>query len=216
VGWWQGSTPTHGAAASTEVVIPDSLSEAVAPIPDPQVSGVAPEPASEVPSTGSPEPYDGEIFGIGDSVLAGAAPCLAARGVEVDVQQSRRASQAIGILMEKQEWLPPRVIVHLGTNGGASPAELDAIMEVLGPERIVMWATIQLPDDPSRYTYERATNEAIADLANRYDNVLIFDWEAMSQQHPDWLYLEGIHMTPEGCRGYASLVEPLLRTVGPT
>lgn len=74
-----------------------------------------------------------------------------------------------------------------------------------------LFSTIQLPDDLDRYTYERATNDAIAALADRYDNVRIFDWEAVWALHPEWIYAEGIHMTPEGCRGYADLVEPQIR-----
>ena len=117
----------------------------------------------------------------------------------------------MAILDAKSDRLPPRMIVHLGANGGATSEELNSIMAILGPDRIVLWSTIQLPDDPTRYTYERATNEAIAALADRYPNVRIFDWEAMSRLHPDWIYAEGIHMTPEGCRGYANLVEPQIR-----
>jgi hypothetical protein len=217
MGWWQGPLPTHGATASTEVVTPDSPPEAVAPTSDADVSGFALEPATGQPAADGPTyaPYDGEIFGIGDSVLAGAAPCLTARGIDVDVQQSRRISQAVGLLEARADQLPERIIVHLGTNGGVTSVELDAIMEILGPDRLVLWSTIQLPDDPSRYTYERRTNDAIADLVNRYDNVLIFDWEAKSHQHPTWLYAEGIHMTPEGCKGYASLVEPQIRSGNP-
>lgn len=104
-----------------------------------------------------------------------------------------------------------RVIVHLGTNGGAARSDIDAVMQVLGPDRIVMWSTIQLPDDPTRYTYERKTNDEIAAIPARYANARVFDWQSLSIQHPDWLYAEGIHMTPEGCKGYASLVEPQIR-----
>lgn len=129
----------------------------------------------------------------------------------MDAKQSRGIGDAIGILERKREWLPQRVIVHLGTNGGASDTELDSVMSIFGPDHIVMWSTIQLPDDPTRYTYERATNDAIAALPDRYDNVRIFDWESISMLHPDWLYAEGIHMTPDGCRGYANLVEPQIR-----
>ena len=170
-----------------------------------------PSSASVRPPSPAPTPYDGEIFAIGDSVLAGAASCLDGRGIAVDAKQSRRIGDAIGILERKREWLPQRVIVHLGTNGGASDTELDSVMSIFGPDHIVMWSTIQLPDDPTRYTYERATNDAIAALPDRYDNVRIFDWESISMLHPDWLYAEGIHMTPDGCRGYANLVEPQIR-----
>ena len=118
-------------------------------------------------------------------------------------------------LARKADTLPSRVIVHLGTNGGATARELDTIMALLGPDRLVLWSTIQLPDDPTRYTYERSTNDAIAGLAQQYDNALVFDWESVSRQHPEWLYVEGIHMTPEGCEGYAGLVEPQVRAPSP-
>ncbi len=212
VGWLQGNPPIEAATAA----VAESAAQASASDIESGLASAAQETSSDASMTGPVyEPYTGDIYGIGDSVLAGAARCLAERGFDLDVQQSRRASQAIGILTDRIDWLPPRVIVHLGTNGGATPAELDAIMTVLGPDRLVMWSTIQLPDDPTRYTYERKTNDAIADLAERYDNVLIFDWEAKSQQHPSWIYLEGIHMTPEGCQGYASLVDPQLRAPSP-
>lgn len=159
--------------------------------------------------------YDGRIFALGDSVLAGAARCLEARGVKVDAEQSRQVTEAIDILARRPAGLPARVIVHIGTNGGVDAGQLDTIMGLLGPQRLVLWSTIQLPDDPTRYTYERSTNDAIAALADRYPNVRVFDWEAATRQRPEWLYVEGIHMTPEGCEGYAGLVEPQVRAPSP-
>ena len=214
LGWWQGPSLAPGSGATPSAIASPlesagaghvSLATARASIPEARASS-----ASPLPST-APEPYDGAVFAIGDSVLAGAAACLARRGVDVNAQQSRRITDAVAILERKADRLPARIIVHLGTNGGAVATELDAIMAVLGQDRIVLWSTIQLPDDPSRYTYEQATNEAIAGLADRYSNVRIFDWQAATKLHPEWLYAEGIHMTPEGCRGYADRVEPQVR-----
>ncbi|MEY3732830.1 MAG: hypothetical protein RL347_189 [Actinomycetota bacterium] len=213
LGWWQGPSlapdaagpPLSEVAASSAVAITGDVAQPLesAGSGDRGVSSSSPSPA--------PSPYDGPVFAIGDSVLAGAAACLARRGIDVDAKQSRRASDALAILERKADRLPARVIVHLGTNGGLTEGEADAVMEILGPDRVVMWSTIQLPDDPTRYTYEQATNEVIAALPQRYSNVRIFDWESMTRQQPEWLYAEGIHMTPEGCAGYASLVEPQLR-----
>lgn len=214
LGWWQGSSLVPGSVATPSAIASPlesagagrvSLATARASIPEARASSASPM------SSPAPEPYDGDVFAIGDSVLAGAATCLARRGVDVNAQQSRRITDAVAILERKADRLPARIIVHLGTNGGAVATELDAIMAVLGQDRIILWSTIQLPDDPSRYTYEQATNEAIAGLADRYPNVRIFDWQAATKLHPEWLYAEGIHMTPEGCRGYADLVEPQVR-----
>ena len=208
LGWLQGPSPAMVAAVTEATSSPDTQL-------------IALESASTSDPGGSPsaEPtysvYDGDVFAIGDSVLAGAAACLEARGVKVNAEQSRQVSAGIEILARKADTLPSRVIVHLGTNGGATARELDTIMALLGPDRLVLWSTIQLPDDPTRYTYERSTNDAIAGLAQQYDNALVFDWESVSRQHPEWLYVEGIHMTPEGCEGYAGLVEPQVRAPSP-
>lgn len=206
LGWIQGSSPAQVASA------PPAAMPAV-PMTALESAGSGTQSASAAEPTYAP--YDGEVFALGDSVLAGAAACLEARGIKVNAEQSRQASAALEILRKKAGSLPPRVIIHVGTNGGASAGQLDAMMEVLGPERLVLWSTIQLPDDPSRYTYERSTNDAIAALAERYPNALVFDWESMTLQQPQWLYVEGIHMTPQGCEGYAGLVEPQVRAPSP-
>lgn len=209
LGWAQGPSTTTVAAATEAAASPDAQLVAL------ESAGTT----TDAEGSRSAEPtypvYDGEVFAIGDSVLAGAASCLSTRGVKVNAEQSRQVSAAIEILARKADTLPPRVIVHLGTNGGATVRELDTIMALLGPDRLVLWSTIQLPDDPTRYTYERSTNDAIAGLAQQYDNALVFDWESVSRQHPEWLYVEGIHMTPEGCEGYAGLVEPQVRAPSP-
>lgn len=211
LGWWHGPSLAPGTEVVAPVAIASPLESAAGGGGDASSSSLPPSSESGPPPSPMPTPYDGEVFAIGDSVLAGAASCLDGRGISVNAKQSRRVSDAVEILERQRDRLPERVIVHLGTNGGATTAELDAILTILGPDRIVMWSTIQLPDDPTRYTYERATNDAIARLVDSYDNVRIFDWESVSKLHPDWLYAEGIHMTPEGCRGYANLVEPQIR-----
>jgi hypothetical protein len=211
LGWWHGPSVAPGVAGP--VVSDIAASSEVADGDKAQPLESAGSGVGGVSSSPSPalSPYDGPVFAIGDSVLAGAASCLAQRGIEIDAKQSRKASDALPILKRKADRLPDRVIVHLGTNGGMTEAEADALMAALGADRVVMWSTIQLPDDPTRYTYERATNDMISGLPQRYANVRIFDWESMTRQQPEWLYAEGIHMTPEGCAGYASLVEPQVR-----
>ena len=209
LGWAQGPSPATVAAVTEVAASPDTQLVALESIGS---SAGSLETGSATPTFPA---YDGEVFAIGDSVLAGAAACLEPRGVSVNAEQSRQVAAAIEILARRAESLPPRVVVHLGTNGGATPDELDAIMALLGPDRLVLWSTIQLPDDPTRYTYERSTNDATVALTERYDNALVFDWESVSRQHPEWLYVEGIHMTPEGCEGYAGLVEPQVRAPSP-
>lgn len=203
LGWAHGAETapdTAVAAASTLTPVEGDAEPAI---------GVTQAPSFEA------EPYEGKVYAIGDSVLAGAEPCLTKLGYVVSARQSRQVTAGLDVVRDKGKRLPARVLVHLGTNGGATREDLDEIMGALGTQRLVVWATIQLPDDPSRYTYEERTNAAIEELAGRYANVRILDWNALTQQFPEWVYLEGIHMTPEGCAGYARVVDGLVRAPSP-
>lgn len=106
--------------------------------------------------------------------------------------------------------IPGGVLVHLGANGGATAQDLDAIMQILGPDRTVVWTTIQIPDDPERYTFEQDTNAAIAGLAESYPNVRVFSWNAMSPTNPDWLNADG-SMTKLGCQAFADFADRVMR-----
>ncbi|MFM8239715.1 MAG: hypothetical protein ACKOAW_05300 [Actinomycetota bacterium] len=202
LGWVHGSTsPTSPVAAATVQ---------------------APVEADSEPAVGVTEaagfigdPYGGKVFALGDSVLAGAQPCLKKLGYSVDARQSRQVDAGIQLLRRKVNKLPARLVIHLGTNGGVTTQQLDTMMAMLGTDRLVVWSTIQLPDDPDRYTYEERTNTAIEDLAGRYANVRILDWNALTEQSSEWIYLEGIHMTAEGCAGYARLVDGIVRAPSP-
>ena len=176
----------------------------------PTSDGPAPADDTAVP-TAPPSPFAGELLAYGDSILILAESCLAERGFAVDSEESRPVGSGPEELLAYGDALPERILIHLGTNGGAAPEDYDAIMDVLGPDRVVVFATIQLPNDYDRYTFEDRTNEAITALPQRYPNVRIFDWHTVSDLNGDWLYDDGFHPNPEGCDAYASLAEEVIR-----
>lgn len=145
------------------------------------------------------------VYAIGDSVMLGAQPCLENRGYVVDARGSRNAAAVPAELPARQS-LPGQVVIHTGTNGGADRADLDAIMEAIGHKRQVIWLTVQLPDGTSRYTFEEETNRAIRAMPRRYANAHLADWNAASDAHPGWTWGDGIHLTPDGCRGYTRMI----------
>lgn len=155
-------------------------------------------------------PYSGEVVAFGDYLFLSVAPCLEAKTFTVDAVADRRAQQAIGELALLRSDLPGAVLLHLGANGGATEAELDQIMAVLGPDRLVVWSTIQLPDDETRYTFEDSTNAAITAMAQKYPNVRILSWNSLSTTNPDWLNRDGT-MTDAGCLAYADFAEGVIR-----
>ncbi len=166
--------------------------------------------ASAEPSASMRTPYAGDVLAFGDYVLVSAKPCLRKLGYTIDATTDRRVTSATNDLRARGDDIPGGVLVHLGANGGATPADLDAIMGILGPDRTVVWTTIQIPDDPERYTFEKDTNAAIAGLAEAYPNVRVFSWNAMSPTNPDWLNADG-SMTKAGCKAFADFADRVMR-----
>jgi len=159
----------------------------------------------------APARYTGPAFIIGDSVLLGARTCVAAKGWAYDAKGSRQAPAMRDILARMGSRVPHLVAVHVGTNGGVTDQQIDAIMKVLGPKRIVVWVTIQLPDD-GRYSHEARSNLSIRQAAARYPNARLADWNAKSEAHlSTWTWSDHIHLQPAGCRAFATLVDSVGR-----
>jgi hypothetical protein len=173
-------------------------------------SSPAPAPSSATPTPSVRTPYTGEVLAFGDYVLISAKRCLKKLDYEIDATTERRVTDAAVDLRARGDDIPGGVLIHLGANGGASAADLDAIMQILGPDRTVVWTTIQIPDDPERYTFEQDTNAAIAGLAENYPNVRVFSWNAMSPTNPDWLNADG-SMTKLGCQAFADFADRVMR-----
>ena len=177
---------------------------------------VAAEPAASASSTTAEPtptirtPYTGDVLAFGDYVLVSAKRCLKKLDYEIDATTDRRVTDAVVALRAREADIPGGVLVHLGANGGATAQDLDAIMQILGPDRTVVWTTIQIPDDPERYTFEQSTNAAIAGLAEAYPNVRVFSWNAMSPTNPDWLNADG-SMTDLGCQAFAEFADRVMR-----
>ena len=169
-----------------------------------QTTSAAPQPTPRVP-------YTGDALAFGDYVLVSARPCLKKLGYEIDATTDRRVTSALSDLRARGTDIPGGVLVHLGANGGATPQDLDAIMDVLGTDRTVVWTTIQIPDAPERYTFEQDTNAAIAGLAETYPNGRVFSWNAMSPTNPDWINADG-SMTKLGCKAFADFADRVMRS----
>lgn len=184
------------------------------------VSAVLAAPASGTPNDTSPddttpptasEPYKGRVFAIGDSVMLGARDCLKDKGIKVDAVGSRSIAAGTEVLRNRAH-LPRRVVVHLGTNGGAYPEDFDRLMRVLKDRTVVVVVTIQLPNDYSRYTFEKRTNKAIRALPKRYPNVRVVDWNRAAQAHlTTWFWGDEIHLPPRGCEAFADMVDAEVR-----
>lgn len=158
-----------------------------------------------------PSRYTGRVFAIGDSVMLGARKCLPQHGVTADPKGNRQPYQGAAILSAMRTRLPHVVIVHLGTNAGIDDGEIDTIMRIIGPSRTVVWVTLQLRNDYTRYLYEDSSNLAIRDVLLRYPNVRVADWNLYTETHRGLVGGDGIHLTNDGCTAYANLLDSVAR-----
>ena len=157
---------------------------------------VAVTPAQAVPS--------GDRVAIGDSVMLGAAPQLAARGFRVAAVESRQSYSGPGVLRAKGSRLPSAVVVHLGTNGSFPLDVCRRLVRSAGPERTVFLVTVHVPrswQDGNNATIRRC------DRSFAPDRVRVIDWHAAASRNRSWMYRDGVHLTPSGASGFASLVD---------
>ena len=165
----------------------------------------SPEAVLSLETPGLTRMPDGPVYAVGDSVLTGARSCLAGEDVEVRTRESRSMVQGAALVERaaQREQFPPLVVVALGTNGPFGFTALDRVMRATGPDRVVFWVTVELPDTPG-YSYEARVNERLRSMPERWANARVIDWNAAVSA--DDLYPDGIHLSPQGCQTYARLI----------
>lgn len=176
---------------------------------------VAPPPGSACGQTIDVPPrrslgIGGAPLAIGDSVLYDAAEPLAAYGFHVNAMVCRTMAQGISWLVAHEGGLPVLVVVALGTNGGASPGQIDELLSILGPNRFLALVTPHHGTD--------STTPALYRAAARHfpDRIELLDWDRMSASHPSWFASDGIHLgSSAGVSAFARLIaSSLLGSVG--
>jgi hypothetical protein len=109
--------------------------------------------------------------------------------------------------------LGPVVVVIVGYNDYESTyaENIEAALDVFRKAGVesVLWATLRA----ERQSYANM-NEAIVAASRRFPQMTVVDWNAESKDHADWLQPDGIHLTPEGARSMATMVNNALVQLG--
>jgi hypothetical protein len=138
---------------------------------------------------------------VGDSVTVPAGRYLAQMGFAVEAVACQAWAHGLEILGGRRR-LPDTVVVALGSNGTASPEQLNQALELVGPfGRLVLVLPKALggrPDPDGRLM--RAFAEA------HPDQVEILDWPAFSAGESGWFAPDGLHLTTAGAQGFAQMI----------
>lgn len=123
-------------------------------------------------------------------------------GIVVDGKVGRQMTQVQQVVDELQSrgQLGDRIIIELGSNGVFNKSKLRSLLDSLQDKQLYL-VTTRVPR-----SWQDSVNRAIKEIANEYPNVNIIDWYSASENKSELFAHDGVHLTPDGAKYYASLL----------
>ncbi len=157
----------------------------------------------------------GSVTLVGDSLNVGIEPYLgkSLSGWHIDPHDrvGRPTTEGVEELRDLAPVLAPVVVVSLGTNDadGSEPEFRKLVgqaLEILGPDRCVVWATI-VRDGAERTGFDRV----LTDARSSHPNLLLVEWAGLIADDDSLLAPDRVHGTPEGYERRAEAIARLVR-----
>ena len=140
----------------------------------------------------APMPTGDQIYAIGDSVMLAAAPWLQERlpGIAIDAEVSRSMWTAPDLVRAAVDAgvMRPILLLGLATNGDVDPADLQTVLDIVGPNTLVIVVNGQAPRD-----WIPIGNQTLADFARLERTVELANWNAAIAPHIYELASDQVH-----------------------
>jgi len=138
----------------------------------------------------------------GDSVILGIRSKLGqTHPISImNARIGRQASELLEVMLQDQKQASSvPVIFNLGNNNALSREQTVAIFEAVKnqPRIIVVNTAVPRP-------WREGNNSLIAEVASQYSNVIVVDWNSISQGHPEYFAPDGVHLVPTGVDVYVA------------
>jgi peptidoglycan/LPS O-acetylase OafA/YrhL len=152
-------------------------------------------------------PRGREIDAFGDSMLVGAVHAMDYYfpGVRMDARSNRRWSDAPALVRARGDSLRRAVVLSFGTNAGTDTTAVEKVLDLVGPERMVVVLTVHGP-----FARTESDNAALHRLLDGRDNVVLADWDAALAGTSGMLQSDGVHPSLRGAHLYSSTVRSAL------
>lgn len=152
-------------------------------------------------------PTGKEIDLYGDSMAVGSVPALKYYfpGIRIDAKSNRRWRDALAAVTASGSNIRRAVVLSFGTNAGVDEPELRAILDRLGPQRMVVLVNLHV-----NMARTAGDNAALAAAAASRPNVVLADWNAAVSAEPGQLQPDGIHPSMTGQHLYAKTIRAAL------
>ena len=158
-----------------------------------------------------------DVVLIGDSVMLAVTDQLAEAfpyGL-VDAQGSRSPAEGLAVYesVRDEGKAGDTVVFACGTNWGLDQDMIDQVISEVGSDTQLWFVTMRMPDDS-----RDDDNQLLYEAAEKYDNVGVIDWYALSKDEDGWFSGDGIHIggNEAGCEAYVNLIVDTLDYEPPT
>jgi hypothetical protein len=127
-------------------------------------------------------------------------------GIRVDAKVARQFSSVLSVATwyVQQGYVQGPLIVHVGTNGTFTDADVDKLASLAGDRKLI------LVNARVNRSWEEQNNSRLAAGADRHPNITLVDWHATAADHPEWFVGDGTHLNPEGARAFAESIRQAL------
>ena len=154
-------------------------------------------------STAVPTEKDG-LWVTGDSVILGIRSVLEENQPIslVNARIGRQAPELLEVLIQDQpQALDSPIIFNLGNNNALSREQVEQIFEAVKgqPQIIVVNTAVPRP-------WRDGNNQIIKEVAARYPQADVIDWNAISNGRPEYFAPDGVHLVPAGVNAYVSAI----------
>ena len=154
-------------------------------------------------STVVPTEKDG-LWVTGDSVILGIRSVLEENQPIslVNARIGRQAPELLEVLIQDQpQALDSPIIFNLGNNNALSREQVEQIFEAVKgqPQIIVVNTAVPRP-------WRDGNNQIIKEVAAKYPQADVIDWNAISNGRPEYFAPDGVHLVPAGVNAYVSAI----------
>ncbi len=148
-------------------------------------------------------PADG-LWVVGDSVILGIRHELSGRrdvGL-INAHVGRQAPELIEVLnKDKARMAGAPIIVNMGNNNRLTESEVVSIFEAIKDQPQIIVVNTAVPRG-----WKDENNSLIAQVASKYQNVRIVDWNKISEGRPEYFAPDGVHLVPTGIAVYVDAI----------
>jgi hypothetical protein len=140
----------------------------------------------------------------GDSVILGIRHELSGRrdvGL-INAHVGRQAPELIEVLnKDKTRMAGAPVVVNMGNNNRLKESDVVSIFEAIKDQPEIIVINTAVPRG-----WKDENNALISQVAARYRNVTIVNWNKISEGHPEYFAPDGVHLVPAGIAVYVDAI----------